>query len=64
MRKRLNSYLTSRGYTYTSHSFRHTKITELADAGLPTKTMQLYVGHSDAATTLKYIHVDEGEALR
>lgn len=38
-----------------SHDFRHTKITELAEAGLPISEVQSYVGHSDAKTTLRYI---------
>lgn len=64
MKLRINKYLIKLGYTYTSHDFRHTQITELADAGLPTKTMQLYVGHKNPATTMRYIHVEEDEALK
>ncbi len=64
MKLRINRYLKKVGYKYTSHDFRHTKITQLADAGLATKTMQMYVGHKSAATTMRYIHVEEKEALR
>ena len=64
MKKRINRYLVKLGFKYTSHDFRHTKITELANAGLPTKSMQMYVGHKNPATTMRYIHVEEDEALR
>lgn len=63
MKKRINRYLAKLGFKHTSHDFRHTKITELADAGLATKTMQMYVGHKNPATTMRYIHVEEDEAL-
>jgi len=59
MTQRLNRYLKSLDFNYTSHDFRHTKVSELAASGLHTKAVQMYVGHADAATTMRYIHIDE-----
>ena len=59
LKMKINRYLLKLGYHHTSHDFRHTKTTELANAGLPTKTMQMYVGHKNPATTMRYIHVEE-----
>ena len=39
----------------SSHDFRHTKITELVNAGMPLTEVQSYVGHSSAQTTLSYV---------
>lgn len=63
LKQRVIRYLAKLKYSYTSHDFRHTKITELANEGLSTKTMQFYVGHKNPATTMKYIHVEEDDAL-
>ena len=49
---------------HSSHDFRHTKITELANSGVPTKTIQSYVGHSNSITTMRYINADQDEAVR
>lgn len=38
-----------------SHDFRHTKITELVNVGMPIVDVQSYVGHTRAATTLSYV---------
>lgn len=46
------------GKRLTTHIFRHTHITLLADAGLDVKTIMDRVGHSDSSTTLEiYTHV-------
>jgi integrase len=39
----------------SSHDFRHTKITELVNAGMPLTEVQSYVGHTRADTTLSYV---------
>lgn len=43
------------GLDIDSHDFRHTKITELVEAGMPLTEVQSYVGHTDAKTTLGYV---------
>ena len=42
----------------SSHDFRHTKITELAESGMQIAKIQKHVGHKSATTTLKYVTVD------
>ena len=65
LRRKINRYLQDvLGLDHSSHDFRHTKITELANSGLPTKTIQSYVGHSSSVTTTRYINVDQDEAVR
>lgn len=61
LRVRVNRFL--KQYGHTSHDFRHTKITELARKGLPVKVMQVLAGHSCSTTTMRYISVDQDEAL-
>ena len=39
----------------SSHDFRHTKITELVNAGMPIADVQSYVGHIRPDTTLSYV---------
>jgi site-specific recombinase XerD len=39
----------------SSHDFRHTKITELVNAGMDISQVQQYVGHTDVKTTLSYV---------
>jgi site-specific recombinase XerD len=39
----------------SSHDFRHTRITELVNAGMPVADVQAYVGHNWADTTLSYV---------
>jgi len=38
------------------HTFRHTKITRLAEAGKPATRIQYWAGHKNLAMTNKYIH--------
>lgn len=65
LKLRLNRYLKETlGLNHSSHDFRHTKITELANSGMATKTIQTYVGHTNSLTTMRYIQVDQNEALR
>lgn len=39
----------------SSHDFRHSKITELINAGIPLTDVQSYVGHTRPDTTLSYV---------
>ena len=47
-----------------SHRFRHTAVTRLLKAGVPLRSLQLYAGHSDPQTTLRYaLAIDVDEAI-
>jgi len=47
-----------------AHRFRHTAITRLLRAGVPLRSVQLYAGHSDPQTTLRYAQaIDVDEAI-
>jgi integrase/recombinase XerD len=47
-----------------AHRFRHTAVTRLLKAGVPLRSVQLYAGHSDPQTTLRYAHaIDTEEAI-
>ena len=63
MRTKINRYLNNAGFNYTTHDFRHTKISELVAKKIPLKTVQVYAGHTNAATTLRYVHIDQDDAL-
>jgi len=41
------------------HTLRHTFATHLAMAGVPVRTLQEYMGHSDIQTTMIYLHLAE-----
>jgi len=41
------------------HTLRHTFGTHLAMAGVPVRTLQEYMGHSDIETTMIYLHLSE-----
>ena len=43
------------------HPLRHTFCSHLAMMGAPCKTIQELAGHSELSTTLKYMHLAEGE---
>ena len=43
------------------HPLRHTFCSHLAMRGAPAKTIQELAGHSELSTTLKYMHLAEGE---
>ena len=46
------------GKHLTTHIFRHTHISMLAELGVPFKTIMQRVGHNDSSTTLSiYTHV-------
>lgn len=62
--RKLNRHLKKLALDHSSHDFRHTKITELANAGLQIKALQDYVGHANTATTMRYVHVDQDVTLR
>jgi integrase len=44
------------GYSYTSHDFRHTGISNLIAKKMPIEKVATYVGHKDIRTTYKYLH--------
>ena len=46
------------------HALRHTFCSHLAMMGAPPRTIQELAGHADLATTLKYMHLVEGEKDR
>lgn len=52
------------GKTYATHEVRHTRATQMYDSGVPIKQIQIYLGHSQLATTERYLHIDEKETLR
>ena len=46
--------------TFDYHSLRHTHCTELLEAGVPPKVVQIRLGHKDIRTTLNiYEHVTQ-----
>jgi integrase len=45
-----------------SHHLRHMFVTELAAAGVPPRVIQELAGHRDLKTTLRYMHLQEGQA--
>ncbi len=47
----------------TTHSFRQSLITELAQANINTKIIQTLIGHKDISTTYNYIKVAEKDIL-
>lgn len=50
---------------FSSHTFRHTFATRCFEAGIPTKTVQTYLGHSCLQTTMDtYIAVLEDQKFR
>ncbi len=51
-----NAKLTDCGW----HTLRHTFCTRLAMRGVPPSTIQKLAGHSNLATTMRYMHVVEG----
>lgn len=60
LKKRVNRFL--KDYLkvpYTSHDFRHSKVTHLLNEGVQLKEVSTYVGHSNPSTTLKYHNVDQ-----
>lgn len=63
-RNRLQPLLTALGIPRAGlHAFRHANATELLRRGVPLRTVQARLGHSDPATTLRlYAHVVEADA--
>lgn len=47
--------------TGRSHHLRHMFVTELAAAGVPPRVIQELAGHRDLKTTLRYMHLQEGQ---
>ena len=45
-----------------SHMLRHTFVTELAESDVPARVIQDLAGHKDLKTTLRYMHVRDGQA--
>ncbi|MFV8755771.1 tyrosine-type recombinase/integrase [Nannocystaceae bacterium ST9] len=45
-----------------SHVLRHTFVTELAESDVPARVIQDLAGHKDLKTTLRYMHVRDGQA--
>lgn len=46
------------------HSFRHTFITRMAEAGASAVDIQKIAGHKDVATSMRYVHAAETARLR
>jgi integrase/recombinase XerD len=40
-----------------AHPFRHTRATDLAEAGMPLDALQRQLGHADIRTTMAYTHI-------
>lgn len=61
----INSYLKKvfPNKNITSHSFRQTLITELAQKNINTKVIQTLIGHKDISTTYRYIKPSEEDIL-
>lgn len=47
--------------TGASHHLRHLFVTELAAANVPPRVIQELAGHRDLRTTLRYMHLQEGQ---
>jgi len=47
----------------TSHSFRQSLITELAQKNINTKVIQTLIGHKDISTTYRYIKPSENDIM-
>jgi site-specific recombinase XerD len=47
-----------------AHLFRHTRATDLAEAGMPLDSLQRQLGHADIRTTMVYNHVRPGRLRR
>jgi integrase len=47
--------------TGRSHHLRHLFVTELAAANVPARVIQELAGHRDLKTTLRYMHLQEGQ---
>ena len=47
-----------------AHPFRHTRATDLAEAGMPLDSLQRQLGHADIRTTMAYNHVRPGRLRR
>ncbi len=47
----------------TTHSFRQSLITELAQANINTKIIQTLIGHKDISTTYNYIKIAEKDMI-
>ncbi len=45
-----------------SHMLRHTFVTELAESDVPARVIQDLAGHKDLKTTLRYMHIRDGQA--
>lgn len=52
------------GVECTAHTFRHTCATDLVRSGVDLKTVQQYLGHTNIATTEKYVHIAQNELRR
>lgn len=49
---------------FSSHSFRHYRLTQWANnARIPITTVQKWAGHADIKTTMKYVHINDEEAM-
>jgi integrase len=46
---------------FTTHTFRHLRLTDLARSGLELHEIATYAGHRSLNTTLKYIHLGSQE---
>lgn len=46
------------------HAFRHSFATEVIKAGVPVTTVQRWLGHSNIATTMVYVNLQESDTLQ
>lgn len=57
MKQRLEAACRAAGVPrYTAHFLRHTFATECLRNGIDPRTLQVWMGHKDLATTMKYLH--------
>ena len=45
------------------HTLRHTCATRLAEAGVPIPVIQRWLGHTDVATTMRYVHPNDAAVV-
>lgn len=50
--------------TYTPHYMRHTKVTELVEAGKPHEVIRRITGHETTAMIARYSHLNESKVVR
>ena len=61
IKEKLNKIL--HDFDHTSHDLRHTRLTDLSNAGMDLVTLQNFAGHSDPKTTSKYVTVSKEDLI-